>query len=183
VRGRATLGGGRHRVSVRTVNGDIRLVRAGGSGENVSVRIGGGDVTCAGDDCTLTLGTGQTASTRRSAPSGATTTTTTINNPGAGTGSVTISGDGGGYAYALGGPEERIATMRQIARQAPPAAAAQALARFAFDDPDPRVQREAVESLALVRGRSGSDQLRRIAGEHPSAAVRRRAAEMLREAR
>ena len=96
---------------------------------------------------------------------------------------LTFAGDAGGYAYALGGVEERIATMEMIARQAPPAAAAQALARFAFADPEPRVQREAVEALARVDGSTATAQLRRIARDHPSAAIRSRAAEMLRESR
>jgi len=70
--------------------------------------------------------------------------------------------------------------MDAITRNAPPAAAAQALGRFAFGDPEPRVQRAAVEGLAALRDRAGIEQLRRIAREHPSAAIRRRAAETLR---
>lgn len=183
VRGRATLGGGRHHVRVQTVNGDVRLVRAGGRGDAVSARIGGGDVTCAGESCTLVLDGQGNGSAGQSGSGRATTTTTTINTSGAGTGSITFAGDAGGYAYALGGAEERIATMGMIARQAPPAAAAQALARFAFADPEPRVQREAVEALARVDGSTATAQLRRIARDHPSAAIRSRAAEMLRESR
>jgi HEAT repeat protein len=194
VRGRATLGSGRHRVVVRTVNGDVRLVRAGAASDEVSARIGGSDVTCAGENCTLYVDGEGRASTRVAVSTGrpatATgrsasprSTTTTITTEGDGSGSVTISGDAGGYAYALGNAEERIATMGVIARNAPRAAAAQALARFAFDDPEPRVQREAVEALATVGGASATAQLQRIARDHPSAAIRRRAAEALREPR
>jgi hypothetical protein len=163
VRGRATLGSGRHHIRVRTVNGDVRLQRAGGGG-TASATVSGADVTC-GAGCTLTLDDHAAS--------------------GAGTGSWAggarvIASDAHGYAYSLGNPDDRIAVMRSIARNAPPGAAAEALGRFVFADPEARVQAAAVRALAGLGSGAGRDELRRIAREHPSAAIRRQAAETLR---
>jgi beta-lactamase regulating signal transducer with metallopeptidase domain len=214
VRARGTIGSGRHHVRVRTVNGDVRLVRAGTvvsvDGDRVRSNIAGGEMSCEGNACTLsfpggstitTAGSGDavtvntsagnhvTASTRGDAvtvnTSGGNVVTTsarrgavTVNSSGGS--STVVNADGRGYAYADGDAESRIASMRELARNAPPSAAAQALARFAFGDPSSRVQREAVEALATVRGSEARAQLGRIAREHPDAALRRRAAELLR---
>ncbi|HEX6751813.1 MAG TPA: M56 family metallopeptidase [Longimicrobium sp.] len=213
VRGRATLGSGRHRVHVRTVNGDVRLVRGGdvavagrgrgsrdvtvnaggavvntaGSGNASTVSVGGADVACAGQSCTVTLpGTDVQVSTS----AGATTIgyrTGAADARGGTVGYVSGSGertvlasDPQGYAYALGDVPERIRLMGMIGRNSPAAAAAQALGRFAFADPDARVRRAAVDALAEIRGRERDEQLRRIARDHPSASIRRRASEALR---
>ncbi|HSU15536.1 M56 family metallopeptidase [Longimicrobium sp.] len=168
VRGRGTLGSGRHHVRVRTVNGDVRLVRAGGHGTNVSAQVGGDRVECTGESCTLTVA-GEKGSGRA--------TVSWTSGPG---GRPVFSADAVGYGYTTGDVPERLAAMDAITRDAPPAAAAQALGRFAFGDPEPRVQRAAVEGLAALRGRAGAEQLRRISREHPGAAIRRRAADALR---
>ncbi|HEX8905028.1 MAG TPA: HEAT repeat domain-containing protein, partial [Longimicrobiaceae bacterium] len=179
VRGRATLGSGRHRVHVRTVNGDVRLVRAGGRSGEISARAGGGDATCAGESCTLDVDGANGSGGRTVTVNQSNTFTHTATGRG-GNEDVVYSGGSGGFVYATGNAEERIASMREMARNAPPAAAAAALGRFAFADPEPRVQREAVEALATIRHAAATEQLRRIARDHPSAAIRRRAAEMLR---
>jgi beta-lactamase regulating signal transducer with metallopeptidase domain len=90
------------------------------------------------------------------------------------------SRDGGsGFAYATGGEEERIAAIDAMVQNAPPEAAAAALARFAFEDASPRVQRASVEALTRVDGDAGVRALARVAREHRSREVRRVAGEAL----
>lgn len=93
---------------------------------------------------------------------------------------VVISADGGGVAYATGNVNGRIASIDAMARYAPVEAAAQGIARLALQDPDARVQRAAVDALAGLRGSVRDQQLRRIAREHRSPEIRRRAQAALR---
>jgi hypothetical protein len=88
--------------------------------------------------------------------------------------------DDDGFAYATGDADERIASVRAMARNAPAAAAAQGLARFAFGDPDERVQRAAVDELEKLGTRAAEDQLERIARDHPRRSIRARAAAAMR---
>jgi len=88
--------------------------------------------------------------------------------------------DQDGFAYATGDVPGRIAAIRQMARSAPPAAAAQGIGRLAFNEQDERVQRAAVEELARLGTRAADEQLRHIAREHPRSSIRARAAEALR---
>jgi len=67
-----------------------------------------------------------------------------------------------------------------MARYAPADAAAQGISRLALSDPDPRVQRAAVDALAGLSGAARDQELRRIARSHPGADIRRRAAALLR---
>ncbi|HEX8320243.1 HEAT repeat domain-containing protein [Longimicrobium sp.] len=86
---------------------------------------------------------------------------------------------GNGFAFLTGTGEERRAAVEAIARNAPPAAAAEALERLAFQETDPEVQREAAESLAGLRGGAGLAGLLKIARVHPGEEARREAAEGL----
>ncbi|HYH82063.1 MAG TPA: M56 family metallopeptidase [Longimicrobium sp.] len=186
VRGRGTLGSGRHRVNVAAVNGDVRVVRAGRGGEPVSVRIDGGDVTCQGEGCTVRLNDGAgvvrttstgTQYTRAAAGSAPATWRATGE---AGDTITLVTATGGGYAYATGDADGRIASIRAMARYAPADAAAQGIASLALGDADPRVQRAAVDALAGLRGTARDQQLRRIVREHRSGEIRQRATAALR---
>jgi putative adhesin len=151
VRGRARVGGGRHHVTVRTVDGDVRVVRGGGPARAL---LGGADVEC-GAGCTLTL-------------------------PAAATPGTVLAADSRGYAWENKTADERIALTATIARGTPTGAAAEVLGRVAFRDADPRVQAAAVAALAGMAGGERDAQLHRISREHPSAALRRRASDALR---
>jgi len=112
--------------------------------------------------------------------------TSTVDAAG-GRGATTVTGwDGAttraqeGYANTTGDVPGRIAAIRQMARNAPPTAAAQGIGRLAFTEEDERVQRAAVDELARLRTRAADEQLRRIAREHPRSSVRARAAAALR---
>ncbi|HEX8213045.1 MAG TPA: M56 family metallopeptidase [Longimicrobium sp.] len=84
-----------------------------------------------------------------------------------------------GFAYLTGTGEERRASVEALARNAPPAAAAVALERLAFQETDPEVQREAAESLAGLPNEAGLQGLLKIARAHPGEEARREAAEGL----
>jgi HEAT repeat protein/beta-lactamase regulating signal transducer with metallopeptidase domain len=84
-----------------------------------------------------------------------------------------------GFAYLTGTGEGRRASVEALARNAPPAAAAQALERLAFQETDPEVQREAAESLAGLPNDAGLPGLLKIARAHPGEEARREAAEGL----
>jgi len=86
---------------------------------------------------------------------------------------------GNGFAFLTGTGEERRASVEALARNAPPAAAAQALERLAFQETDPEVQREAAESLAGLPNEAGLQGLLKIARAHPGEEARREAAEGL----
>ncbi len=86
---------------------------------------------------------------------------------------------GNGFAYLTGTGEERRASIEAIARNAPPAAAAEALERLAFQETDPEVQREAAESLSGLPNEAGLPGLLKIARAHPGEETRREAAEGL----
>lgn len=87
--------------------------------------------------------------------------------------------EGNGFAFVTGTGEERRAAVEALARNAPPAAAAYALERLAFQETDPEVQREAAESLAGLPGDAGLRGLLKIARAHPGEEARREAAEGL----
>jgi HEAT repeat protein/beta-lactamase regulating signal transducer with metallopeptidase domain len=87
--------------------------------------------------------------------------------------------EGNGYAFVTGSREERQEAVEALARNAPPAAAAAALARIAFQETDPEVQREAAESLASLPGDAGLAGLLKIARTHPGEEARQEAAEGL----
>ncbi|MBV9110286.1 MAG: hypothetical protein JO306_12820, partial [Gemmatimonadetes bacterium] len=124
VRARGTIGSGRHHVRVRTVNGDVRLVRAGTvvsvDGDRVRSNIAGGEMSCQGNACTLTVAGGTTVSTAGSGnavtvnTSGGNTITTSGSGDAvmvnASSGRAVVAGDGRGYAYADGDAESRIAS-------------------------------------------------------------------------
>jgi len=131
-------------------------------------------------------GSGQTAVAVTAAPVRGRAITSTVDAAG-GRGATTVTGwDGAttraqeGYAYTTGDVPGRIAAIRQMARNAPPTAAAQGIGRLAFTEEDERVQRAAVDELARLRTRAADEQLRRIAREHPRSSVRARAAAALR---
>ncbi len=84
-----------------------------------------------------------------------------------------------GFAYVTGEGGGRLDAVEAIGRNAPPEAAAAALARLAFEDRDVDVQREAAETLGGLAGAHGTAELVRIARTHPAAPVRREAAEAL----
>jgi HEAT repeat protein/beta-lactamase regulating signal transducer with metallopeptidase domain len=86
---------------------------------------------------------------------------------------------GNGFAFLTGTGEERRASIEAIARNAPPAAAAAALERLAFQETDPEVQREAAESLSGLPNQAGLAGLLKIARAHPGEEARREAAEGL----
>jgi beta-lactamase regulating signal transducer with metallopeptidase domain len=94
--------------------------------------------------------------------------------------STTVARDDQGYAYSTGDVPGRIAAIRQMARNAPPEAAAQGIGRLTFGDEDVRVQRAGVDELERMGTRTAREQLRRISRDHPSREIRARAAEALR---
>ena len=99
--------------------------------------------------------------------------------------------DEDGYAYLTGNERERRRSVEQLARNAPPHAAAEALERIAFGDPSERVQREATEALGGIlecRREACAEAalevcriLERIAREHPRRQVRAQARKELEE--
>ena len=99
--------------------------------------------------------------------------------------------DQDGYAYLTGDERERRRSVEQLARNAPPHAAAEALERIAFGDPSERVQREATEALGGIlecRREACAEAapevcriLEQIAREHPRRSIRAQAREELKE--
>jgi hypothetical protein len=83
--------------------------------------------------------------------------------------------DASGSAMVSGDVPGRVASVWAMARNAPPAAAAQGLGRLAFADPEPRVARAAVQALASLAAPEAIPALERIARDHPNAAIRREA--------
>ena len=94
---------------------------------------------------------------------------------------VIVMEDENGYGYVTGDEQARRRSVEQLARNAPPQAAAEALERIAFGDPSERVQREATEALADLPDECGIDALVRIASEHPRRRIRARARRALEE--
>lgn len=180
-RGRSGDGGG-----VTVVGASGRGRAASGRGAAAAGTGDGAEITCRSDDCTLNVeAVGRGATTRRadavsssrSATTGAGDTwrVSSWSRDGA-----TVGADGEGYAYATGDAAGRIDAIRAMARYAPADAAAQGIARLALEDRDERVQRAAVDALAGLRGSARDQQLRRIARDHRSAEIRRRATAALR---
>ena len=165
--GRATaVGTGPARASTVTAAGTPARtsvnVYAAAEGEATTVRA----VSSSGARATTVSGSGGWA-----------TTTVTTGEPWAP--ATTVRGwngaatrDRDGYAYATGDVEGRIAALRAMARNAPPEAAANGLARLAYADDDVRVQRAAVEELGKMRTRESVKHLGRISRRHPDASVR-----------
>jgi hypothetical protein len=178
----------------------ITTLMGGGRGTRTTVSAGRG----GGQGVTVTTGPVRTTArartgttVRASSASGASTTTvntgagqavTTTVATGAARGSATTidAWDGStprdrdGFAFATGDVEGRIAALRAMARNAPPEAAADGLARLAYSDEDVRVQRAAVEELGKMRTRESVKQLGRISRRHPDASVRAQAAAAIR---
>jgi hypothetical protein len=81
-----------------------------------------------------------------------------------------------GFAFVTGDDVEgRARAVRQMALSAPPRAAAAALGRPAFSEPDARTRREAVEGLLRLPDGAGDAELARIAATHPDPVLRERA--------
>jgi hypothetical protein len=172
------------RTSVTTVQAaPVRgTARASGTGQTVTVAPSRTSVTAvqaapirgtaqaSGGSVTVTTGQG----------SGGWGASTVVAGQAGGTATTVTAQDGNGYAYATGDVPGRIAAIRQMARNAPPEAAASGIGRLAFAEGDVRVQRAAVEELHRLGTRAADEQLRRIAREHPRASIRAKAAEALR---
>jgi beta-lactamase regulating signal transducer with metallopeptidase domain len=158
-------GSGQHAVAVR----------AGGSGEATTVTVGGqaSEPVYVVDGVVVASGEGGSRASTVTAAVGGSATTITAES-----GATTRDRDG--FAYTTGDVPGRIAAIRQMARSAPPAAAASGIGRLAFSEEDERVQRAAVEELARLGTRAADEQLRRIAREHPRSSIRARAAAALR---
>jgi hypothetical protein len=93
---------------------------------------------------------------------------------------VTGEPDGQGSAFLTGDIPSRIGSLREMAENAPPEAAAFGIGRLAFSEQAEQVQRAAVDELARLRTRQAIKQLELIARSHPNAATRSRAAAALR---
>jgi hypothetical protein len=93
---------------------------------------------------------------------------------------VTAEPNGSVVALLTGDQNSRIGSLRAMAENAPPRAAAVGIGQLAFSEDNESVQRAAVDELARLRSRAATEQLRRIAREHPSASIRARAAAALR---
>lgn len=165
-----TAGGRSNRTTVSTGRGGA---------EATTVAVGSGR---AGEATTVRAVTSSSTTTVEAGPGGWTVTTGEPGGPAttirAWDGSTTRGRDG--FAYATGDVEGRIASVRAMARNAPPEAAAEGLARLAYTDDDVRVQRAAVEELGRMRTRESLKQLGRISRRHPDAGVRAQAAAALR---
>jgi hypothetical protein len=161
-----------------------------GRARGADVHVDGTVVSVGGQEpstVTVTSADGQ-ASTVSVAGRGSQVTTVTTSEYGeairgqarSGGSATTVGRDNEGYGYATGDVPGRIAAIRQMARNAPPEAAAQGIGRLAFGDEDARVQRAAVDELERLGTRTAKDQLRRISRDHPSREIRARAADALR---
>jgi beta-lactamase regulating signal transducer with metallopeptidase domain len=178
VSGRAVaVGAGPARATaVVTGSGERTVsVRAGGSGEATTFAVGGqaSEPVYVVDGVVVAGGEGRARTSTVTATIGGSATTITTEN-----GAATRDRDG--FAYTTGDVPGRIAAIRQMARSAPPAAAASGIGRLAFSEEDERVQRAAVDELARLGTRAADDELRRIAREHPRSSIRSRAAAALR---
>jgi beta-lactamase regulating signal transducer with metallopeptidase domain len=172
-----TVGGDGATVHVRDTQGggDVLIepghgapaVRVHASGDGATVDYGSGYVTARGGS--TTVHTREAAEARAEAARARAEA------------SSSSSSDASGFAYATGGEDERIAAMDAMVESAPAEAAAAALARFAFEDPSPRVQRASVAALERIAGDDDAAvrALARIAREHPSRSVRRAAGDAL----
>jgi len=151
------------------------IVRTGGSGEATTVTVGGqaSEPVYVVNGVAVASGEGPARASTVTATIGGSATTITTEN-----GATTRGRDG--FAYTTGDVPGRIAAIRQMARSAPPAAAASGIGRLAFSEEDERVQRAAVEELARLRTRAADEELRRIAREHPRPSIRAQAAAALR---
>ncbi len=153
VRGRARIGSGTHRVVVRTVNGDVVLRRAG-------------NPISLGAPGTRTRAKGVGAGSRDNLELdcfGAVCKTT-----GAPT-------EDGGFAYVTGEGKERVGAIRALALAAPEKAAALALEKLAFSEPDAESALAAVRELEHL-GDAGLAGLIRVAVAHSAGSARREAA-------
>jgi hypothetical protein len=198
-----TAEGRRTGTSVSTGRGGNEVtVQAAGSGRATAIATGparASAVSVAGTPARNSVtvypaGTGEATTVRAVSSSGAATTTVVQGSGGwtvttgepRGSATTIRAWDGAatrerdGYAYATGDVEGRIAAVRAMARNAPPDAAAEGLARLAYTDDDVRVQRAAVEELGKMRTRQSVKQLGRISRRHPDASVRAQAAAALR---
>ena len=179
-----------------SVNGRAATTVAGQStawAPTVTVQPQGGDPIYVVDG-TVVSGNEQRAWAVTPGRGGQATTVTTWNGDGtvrgqawSGGASTTIAGwdgattrDREGYAYTTGDTQGRIAALREMARNAPPEAAARGLGRLAFSEDDEEVQSAAVKELAKLRTRAAQAQLQRIARDHPSRAIRAQASAALR---
>ncbi|MFL5383619.1 MAG: M56 family metallopeptidase [Longimicrobiaceae bacterium] len=193
------------RTSVSTGRGGGAVTVTAGSGRATAIATGparASTVTVAGTPARTSVGvraagTGEATTVRAVSSSGASTTTvnagggqavTTTVATGAARGSATTirawdgstTRDRDGFAFATGDVEGRIEALRAMARNAPPEAAADGLARLAYSDEDVRVQRAAVAELARLRTREAAKHLGRISRRHPDASVRAQAAAAIR---
>ena len=190
-----TLGSGSSRAIAAPSGGTTVTVGSGSARTTVSVDGPGGGTTVAvaSGPARSAVRASARSEGRRTAVStsiGAETdgeSATTVVELHSGGGATTITGwDGAttrsrdGYAYLTGDTEGRIEALRAMARNAPPEAAAEGLARLAFSEDDARVQRAAVEELSRLRTRTAAKELGRISRRHPSAAIRAQAEAALR---
>ncbi|HEX5726507.1 MAG TPA: HEAT repeat domain-containing protein, partial [Longimicrobiaceae bacterium] len=206
VRATGRVGRGGSKVFVRTVNGDIRIVR-GRAGDATNVSVGDVSIDCQGSDCVIDDGAGQTITIN---PSSASST-------GGG------SSDAELYRLAMGERDEdvRLGVLSALAgiphdegldelialsERHPDAETRRrvvnilgekgcdesvaALETAAFRDADVRVQLAAIDALAEAYDAGGLDELEpldvlgtleKVRRTHPSARVRARAGEALSE--
>ncbi|MBA3970048.1 MAG: HEAT repeat domain-containing protein [Gemmatimonadetes bacterium] len=149
VRATGRVGNGRNRVYIRTV-GDVRIQRASG---RASAQAVSHTTAAPGSACPTNKCAGQ-GSSRQDASVG--------------------------FAFATGDDTgERRRAVKALARNAPPQAALAALTRFAWEDHEAEVQREAVERLVDLPNDLGMKELIRVAQRHSGEEARRGAVQGL----
>lgn len=156
---------GRHRIRIRTVDGDVYLKREDGPAR----------ATARGVWASAPAPAATPAPRARTAVA-----PTPPQRERAGRETRRAQTPQSGFAYVTGSDREsRRRSVEMLGQSAPPPAAAAALERIARQDDDVRVQRQAVESLGTLRGEAGMEALIRIARTHPRVEVRREAVETL----